>query len=38
MTFELWIEKYRPRTLDEVVDQEDVIRALKGFVKKKSMP
>ncbi len=38
MTFELWIEKYRPRTLDDVVDQEDVIRALKGFVKKKSMP
>ncbi len=38
MGFELWIEKYRPRTLDDVVDQEDVIRALKGFVEKKSMP
>ncbi|HDI73447.1 MAG TPA: replication factor C small subunit [Candidatus Korarchaeota archaeon] len=38
MGFELWIEKYRPRTLDDVVDQEDAIRALKGFVEKKSMP
>ncbi len=38
MRFELWIEKYRPRTLDDVVDQEDAIRALKGFVEKKSMP
>lgn len=38
MAFELWIEKYRPKTLDEIVDQEDVIRALKGFVKRRSMP
>lgn len=38
MAFELWIEKYRPRTLDEIVDQEDVIRALKGFVNRRSMP
>ncbi len=38
MAFELWIEKYRPRTLDDIVDQEDVIRALKGFVEKRSMP
>ncbi len=38
MTFELWIEKYRPRTLDDVVDQEDAIQALKGFVEKRSMP
>ncbi len=38
MTFELWVEKYRPKTLDEIVDQEEVIKALKGFVKRKSMP
>jgi len=38
MTFELWVEKYRPKTLDDVVGQDDVIRALKGFVEKRSMP
>ncbi len=38
MAFELWIEKYRPRTLDDIVDQEDAIQALKGFVEKRSMP
>ena len=34
----LWVEKYRPRTLDDVIDQEDVISALKEFVKKKNIP
>ncbi len=38
LTFELWVEKYRPKTLDEIVDQEEVVKALKGFVKRKSMP
>jgi replication factor C small subunit len=38
MTFELWVEKYRPKTLDDVVGQDDIIRALKGFVEKRSMP
>jgi len=38
VAFELWIEKYRPRTLDDIVDQEDAIQALKGFVEKRSMP
>ncbi len=34
----LWVEKYRPKTLDEIIDQEDVISALKEFVKKKNIP
>ncbi len=38
MAFELWIEKYRPRTLDDIMDQKDAIQALKGFVEKRSMP
>jgi replication factor C small subunit len=38
MTFELWVEKYRPKTLDDVVGQDDIIRALKGFVERRSMP
>ncbi|MET1101229.1 MAG: replication factor C small subunit [Pyrodictiaceae archaeon] len=34
----LWAEKYRPRTLDEIVNQEEVVRRLKKFVKEKNMP
>jgi len=33
-----WVEKYRPRVLDEVVNQEGIIKRLKQFVKDKSMP
>ena len=33
-----WVEKYRPRLLDEVVNQLGIIRRLKQFVKDKSMP
>ena len=38
MAHELWIEKYRPKRLDDVVDQEEVIRALKGFVQRGAIP
>jgi replication factor C small subunit len=33
-----FVEKYRPRFLDEVVNQEGIIKRLKQFVKDKSMP
>ncbi len=33
-----WVEKYRPRILDEIVNQSGIIRRLKQFVKDKSMP
>lgn len=35
---ELWVEKYRPRSLDEIVDQEEIVKRLKEFVKTKSLP
>ncbi|MEZ0346516.1 MAG: replication factor C small subunit [Infirmifilum sp.] len=35
---ELWVEKYRPRSLDEIVDQDEIVRRLKEFVKTKSLP
>ncbi|MCD6409236.1 MAG: replication factor C small subunit [Candidatus Verstraetearchaeota archaeon] len=34
----MWTEKYRPRTLDEIVNQEEVVKRLKKFVEEKSMP
>lgn len=33
-----WVEKYRPRTLDDVVNQSGIIRRLKQFLKDQSMP
>ncbi len=38
MTFEIWTEKYRPKTLDEVKGQDDIVKSLKSFVKAKNMP
>jgi replication factor C small subunit len=35
---ELWVEKYRPYVLDEVVNQREVVERLKQFVKAKSTP
>jgi len=33
-----WVEKYRPRKLNDVVNQKEIIARLKQFVKDKSMP
>lgn len=35
---EVWVEKYRPKTLDEIVGHEDIVKVLKGYVKAKNMP
>lgn len=34
----LWVEKYRPKTLSEVVNQAEVVRRLQKFVEEKNMP
>ncbi|MCS7127779.1 MAG: replication factor C small subunit [Sulfolobales archaeon] len=34
----LWAEKYRPRTLNEIVNQRDAVIRLKKFVEEKNMP
>ena len=34
----LWTEKYRPKTLDEIQDQEEIVSRLKEFVKNGTMP
>ncbi len=38
MEAEIWVEKYRPKTLDEIVDQEEVVKRLKNYVKQKNIP
>ncbi len=35
---EVWIEKYRPRVLDDVVGQTDIVNRLKAYVRQKNMP
>ncbi|MEM2889726.1 MAG: replication factor C small subunit [Candidatus Hadarchaeum sp.] len=35
---EIWVEKYRPKKLDEIVGQEEIVTRLKSFVEKKSLP
>ncbi|MEZ0394340.1 MAG: replication factor C small subunit [Desulfurococcaceae archaeon] len=34
----LWAEKYRPRTLDEIVNQKEIVARLKRFAEEKNMP
>ena len=33
-----WVEKYRPRRLDDIVNQKGIINRLKHFIKDESMP
>jgi replication factor C small subunit len=35
---DVWVEKYRPTTLDDVVGQEETINRLKAYVKSGSVP
>ena len=34
----LWTEKYRPKKLDEIQDQEEIVSRLKEFVRSGTMP
>lgn len=38
MSFEMWAEKYRPKTLLEMVNQKEIVERLKSFVKSKNVP
>lgn len=35
---EIWIEKYRPKTLDDIIGQTKVVERLKAYVKRKNVP
>jgi len=34
----MWAEKYRPKTLNDMVDQKEIVERLKSFVKSKNVP
>jgi replication factor C small subunit len=34
----MWVEKYRPKTLDEIVNQKEVVMSLKRLINEKNMP
>lgn len=38
MSFEMWTEKYRPRTLNDIVDQKEIVERLKSFAKSRNVP
>ena len=35
---EIWVEKYRPKKLSEIVGQDEIVSRLQSFVDKKSLP
>ena len=38
LSFEMWAEKYRPKSLDHIVDQKEIVERLKSFVKSRNVP
>ncbi|MGD0805187.1 MAG: replication factor C small subunit [Candidatus Bathyarchaeia archaeon] len=38
MSTGVWAEKYRPKTLDEMVDRDEIVSRFKSFVKDKNLP
>ena len=38
LSFEMWAEKYRPKSLTQMVDQKDIVERLASFVKSRNVP
>lgn len=38
MIEEVWVEKYRPKGIDEIVGQEDITKRLKSYVSARNLP
>ena len=38
MSYEMWTEKYRPKSLDKIMNQKEIVERLKSFVKAKNIP
>jgi len=38
LSFEMWAEKYRPKTLKDMMNQKDIVERLNSFVKNRNVP
>ena len=38
MSYEMWAEKYRPKSLDRMINQTDIVERLKSFVRARNVP
>jgi replication factor C small subunit len=38
LSYEMWAEKYRPKSLDAIINQKEIVDRLKSFVKAKNIP
>jgi len=38
LSFEMWAEKYRPKSLDDMVNQKEIVNRLKSFAKAHNIP
>ncbi|UCB59678.1 MAG: replication factor C small subunit [Candidatus Bathyarchaeota archaeon] len=38
MSFEMWAEKYRPKSLNQMVNQKDIVERLESFAKARNVP
>ncbi|MDH5448565.1 MAG: replication factor C small subunit [Candidatus Bathyarchaeota archaeon] len=38
MSFQMWAEKYRPKSLSKMVNQKDIVERLTSFVKSRNVP
>jgi len=38
LSYEMWVEKYRPRSLNEMVNQKEIVERLNSFVKTRNIP
>ena len=38
LSVEMWVEKYRPKTLKDIINQSEIVNRLMGFVKAKNVP
>ncbi len=38
MSYEMWAEKYRPKSLKSIINQREIVDRLKSFVKAKNVP
>lgn len=38
MSYEMWAEKYRPKSLDNIINQKEIVDRLQSFVKAKNVP